>query len=264
MKTSQRQTSLFIEETLTSSQEDSLVSHTAQQGSDLERKMTATSGQRCLEQFERFSHVGLWAKMFSALLIGTGGWYSTRCKLTWSLKGTKYSRLYFRLRVSTLPTDGIGFGLLPTPNTMDTLPPKEGEAMERQVQGARKGRTGPSNLREYVNPKSWEAYGMLPTPIAGDWKGQRRKDGTASMLSGKASLGLLPTPIADDNPTKNTGKRKQDGLQKRAFQMTGKTSQLNPRFVGEMMGFPPNWTELPFLNGETNQSKHLETPSSPR
>jgi hypothetical protein len=40
---------------------------------------------------------------------------------------------------------------------------------------------------------------------------------------------------------------------------TGKTSQLNPLFVLEMMGFPPNWTELPFLNGETNQSKQPGT-----
>lgn len=30
----------------------------------------------------------------------------------------------------------------------------------------------------------------------------------------------------------------------------GKHGQLNPRFVAEMMGFPPNWTELPFLRGE--------------
>ena len=26
----------------------------------------------------------------------------------------------------------------------------------------------------------------------------------------------------------------------------GKTSQLNPLFVAEMMGFPPDWTVLPF------------------
>ena len=62
---------------------------------------------------------------------------------------------------------------------------------------------------------------------------------------------LLPTPTSDDNPQKNTGKRNQDGLQKRAYQTTGKTSQLNPRFVAEMMGFPTDWTILPFLNGET-------------
>jgi hypothetical protein len=35
----------------------------------------------------------------------------------------------------------------------------------------------------------------------------------------------------------------------------GKTFQLNPRFVAEMMGFPPDWTELPFQSGETNPSR---------
>jgi hypothetical protein len=34
------------------------------------------------------------------------------------------------------------------------------------------------------------------------------------------------------------------------FAVPGKSSQLNPRFVAEMMGFPPDWTELPFTNGE--------------
>jgi hypothetical protein len=42
-------------------------------------------------------------------------------------------------------------------------------------------------------------------------------------------------------------------------QEDGKTSQLNPQFVEEMMGFPENWTALPFLNGATNQLKHTET-----
>jgi DNA (cytosine-5)-methyltransferase 1 len=37
--------------------------------------------------------------------------------------------------------------------------------------------------------------------------------------------------------------------------ISGAYSQLNPRFVAEMMGFPPNWTELPFLNGETESIK---------
>jgi hypothetical protein len=69
---------------------------------------------------------------------------------------------------------------------------------------------------------------------------------------------MLPTPTASDNPDKNTGKRNQDGLQKRAYLTTGKTSQLNPRFVAEMMSFPPNWTELPFLNGATNPLKDTE------
>jgi hypothetical protein len=124
--------------------------------------------------------------------------------------GTKYNSL----------TSQIVFGMLPTPNTMDSLPPKEGEAMERIANGARKGRKSPSNLREYVNPKSWEAY-------------------------------MLPTPIAQESD-KITGKENQDSLTKRARLETGKTSQLSPLFVEEMMGFPKNWTASPFQSGEEN------------
>lgn len=45
-------------------------------------------------------------------------------------------------------------------------------------------------------------------------------------------------------------------------QTIGRTSQLNPLFVAEMMGFPLMWTVLPFLspNGGRNQSKDMETP----
>jgi hypothetical protein len=63
---------------------------------------------------------------------------------------------------------------------------------------------------------------------------------------------MLPTPMASDCGEKLTGLENQDSLTKRARLETGKTSQLNPRFVAEMMGFPVNWTELPFQNGEQN------------
>ena len=78
------------------------------------------------------------------------------------------------------------------------------------------------------------------------------QNGTDGSVGLARLVQFLPTPTADDNPAKNTGKRNQDSLQKRAFQDTGKTSQLNPLFVGEMMGFPADWTALPFQNGETN------------
>jgi len=113
--TSQKQISLFTEEQLTSSPGDSPASRIQQQGSGLAKKMNATCGRKCLEQYEKFSHVGLWAKTFSALLIGMEGWYSKRCKLIWKLKGTKSNRMYFQLRPLTLHTEGIESGLLPTP-----------------------------------------------------------------------------------------------------------------------------------------------------
>jgi len=79
-------------------------------------------------------------------------------------------------------------------------------------------------------------------------------------LSRALSMGLLPTPTASDTPGKNTGKRAQNSIPKIIRQNGLETSQLNPRFVLEMMGFPPNWTELPFQNGATNQLKQPETP----
>jgi hypothetical protein len=76
--------------------------------------------------------------------------------------------------------------------------------------------------------------GMLPTPATRDYKGARSTE--ALEEAGRNQTNSLPD----------------------AFAQPGKTSQLNPRFVLEMMNFPPDWTELPFLNGETNQSRQPE------
>jgi hypothetical protein len=87
------------------------------------------------------------------------------------------------------------------------------------------------------------------------------------MLSGKMALlhkqGMLPTPTVNEgkNATFPESQINRSSLigELMKTQDIGKTSQLNPLFVLEMMGFPPNWTTLPFLSGETNQSKPLET-----
>lgn len=138
------------------------------------------------------------------------------------MKATKSNRLYFQLWDGAEITEEGGFGLLPTPIVMDT---NCGDLEKIDTRRA----------KAKASKNNGNGFGM-----------------TIGELSNR---GLLPTPTADDNPAKNTGKRNQDGLQKRAFQVTGKTSQLNPRFVMEMMGFPPDWTELPFLSGETKVSK---------
>lgn len=218
MEISSKQTSIFGEVGSMCFQEDSPANHTAWQEKDSAKKMTDTSGRKCLEQFGRFNRAGSWAKTFAALLVGEGGWYSTRCSLSWKLKGTKYSRFYFQLSPKTHLTEGIESGLLPTASARDY----KGASGQRKVI---KTETGYSEVGPQV-----VIYGArLPT---------------------LAMKGMLPTPTADDNPAKNTGKRDQDSLQKRAFQITGQTSQLNPLFVAEMMGFPVDWTVLPFQNGE--------------
>jgi DNA-cytosine methyltransferase len=91
-----------------------------------------------------------------------------------------------------------------------------------------------------------------------------------SGLEGADRVGVEDTIITPEqtspNPNSNLGSKgglHQEGAQASmgysghamhsvTQQKTGTTSQLNPRFVAEMMGFPPNWTELPFLSGEKN------------
>ena len=252
----QRQTSLFTEEALTSSAEDFLVSPTQWPESEKAKRMTDTSGRKCLEQLEKFNHVGLWVKMFSALLIGQEGWFSTKCKLTWKLRGTKFGRMYFQLVALTHPTEGIGFGLLlKTPTVMDG----EVTSGKKNPVSGDSGTLAQEIMSGYK--PTMEKLGLLPTPRANQVNGcdlnsvnlATRNKGNLEEHVAKWVTGMLPTPNASDHPGKNTGKRNQDSLPKRIREAGGQTSQLNPRFVLEMMGFPPNWTELPFQSGETNQ-----------
>jgi len=219
--TSQKQISLFTEDQLTSSREVSHVNPTQPQESDLERKTNAIYGLRCLEQFEKFNHVGLWAKTFSGLLIGMEGWYSKRCKLTWKMKGTKYNRLYFQLFPSTHHTEETEFGLLPTPKAVEAK------------SASWENRNPKSKYKPGITLTDLKVWGMLPTPIA------QASRGNCNDARGKGNLTDVIAEITN--------------------QPIGKPSQLNPQFVMEMMGFPTDWTELPFLNGETNQSKQGET-----
>ena len=116
--------------------------------------------------------------------------------------------------------------------------------------------------------------GLLPTPIAIDGgsgrmnkslsKGAKERPTIALM----ARTGLLPTPTAMDSSSATANMKSSQTKEGSMHSMTlsrfllapklekqtnGKTAQLNPRYVAEMMGFPTDWTELPFLNGEQNQ-----------
>lgn len=58
---------------------------------------------------------------------------------------------------------------------------------------------------------------------------------------------LLPTPLQYDYKQRQKNENRKGGdLASKIQTITGKGGRLNPRFVAEMMGFPINWTELPF------------------
>lgn len=108
-----------------------------------------------------------------------------------------------------------------TPNTMDYLPERSPEALKRQFETSRKGRTRPANLREQVN---------FPTPQASEAEKYRLTGDSqaAKCLSALAITGHL------DQTKNNTNGKNQEPSQR----------VLNPRWVEQLMGLPVGWTSL--------------------
>lgn len=261
MKILPKQTSESGKEKSMFLQEDSLANRSVLPEEERERTITATSGLRCYERYGRYSPLGS--------LLESRQWWSPAKRLRWdaqtiSSKRITYterkadshskksarilkqqdiqsSRLIFQLAVSEHPTEEKESGLLPTV----------------QTQGLKRCKT------EFL------PLDLLPTPTALDKAGGRinrsPSPGAAQRptLALAARKGLLPTPCAKEatkytktfNPNSQMGK----GLTALACsemlptpavrkKTSGKTFQLNPLYVEEMMGFPLMWTTLPFLS----------------
>ena len=192
--------------------------------------------------------------------------HSTKSAQTSKPKDIPSNRLLFQLAVSERPTEGIESGLLPTPNAMD-IPHKDMEINERGRRNPKKGKTDHSlGLEDMAVAK------LLPTPCSIEaTKFTKTINPNSQMGQGLTALavnGLLPTPTAMEIKHSNRVKglkekgakgmysRKNGALRPNGLtdfldfnnQVGGKTSQLNPLFVEEMMGFPLMWTALPFLS----------------
>ena len=126
-------------------------------------------------------------------------------------------------------------GSLPTPNTMDHLPPRGYDSMLKQTQVHRKGRTKLANLREAVNPQAVKLFNelqqlRLPTPTSRDWKDSGENMNYKKAAEKKRLAGVLNHTHSD---------------------LTGEDMTLNPAFLEEMMGFPAGWTQI----GETEKKE---------
>jgi len=98
---------------------------------------------------------------------------------------------------------------------MDHLPPRSPEAVIRQQENHRKGRTRPSNLREQVDKNT---VAMYPTPTVGEEKYRLQGNSQASKcLEAQARKGELQQDIE---------------------------MSLNPYWVEALMGLPQGWTAL--------------------
>lgn len=269
MKTLPKQTLQSGTERSMFSPEDSHANHLVWQAEEREKTITAISGHRCYERFGRLSPLGSLVKT----LLESELWWSPAKRLKWdaqtisskrityterkagshskkSARNLKHqdmqsNRLLFQLAVSEHPTEEKEYGLLPTV----------------QTQGLkccnRKGKT------EFM------PLDLLPTPTALDKGGGRINKSPSPGAAERPTLalaarkGLLPTPCATEatkftktfNPNSQMGKSltalANNGILPSPSprkKPSGKTSQLNPLFVEEMMGFPLMWTALPFLS----------------
>jgi hypothetical protein len=193
------------------------------------------------------------------------------------------NRLLFRLVPSARRTGGTGYGLLPTVTAM--IP--SGVDMEKPDARRERVKAGKKNGNGFgVTLNELALKGLLPTPNATEATKYTKKLNPKSQmgmsLMALAFNNLLPTPTnsmvtyqdlvqakyhstkrpeynqilsptpvssmdgiyADKNPE---SMRRTKSIATLAYEASGKTSQLNPQFVAEMMGFPPGWTLKPFL-----------------
>ena len=217
-------------EQLTWFREDSPVSRSVRPGSDEARKMTVTSGLRCLESYTRSSPLGSLVRM----CLESSIWHSTRCFLTWKTKGTKSSRLLFQLAVSMPRTDDTESLFWPTPSTGAGLCGGTGnfktlqamadrglitEEERRQLSQGNGGKTNPG-LLEWLMGYEQQFTKLLPTPRASDANGAPRNNcyqwgGYNSKLNEFLEL----TPL-------------------------GRIGPMNPEFCEWLMGYPIGWTAL--------------------
>jgi hypothetical protein len=166
-----------------------------------------------------------------------------------------------------LSTEGIVFGLLPTKLAQAR------EQMNFEAYDERMERLKKKGHKPFTMPLDQMALrGLLPTPTVFDstgasanMKSSQVKEGSMhSVTLSRWANQMLPTPAASDyNAWGNQENWKGNDLVStihKATDQPGKTSHLNPLFVAEMMGFPPDWTVLPFRSGETSPSKPTEMP----
>lgn len=115
-------------------------------------------------------------------------------------------------------------GLLPTPTAMEVKHSNRVKGLKEQgVKGMYSRKNGalrPNGLTDFL-----DFNGIMPTPSARDWKGCTNPG--VKKVNGNVYGETLPDTVK---------------------KVTGSTSQLNPLFVEEMMGFPLMWTALPFLS----------------
>lgn len=208
-----------------------------------------------------------------------------------SVRDIPSSRFLFQLAVSERRTRGTGYGLLPTPRAMEIvehpmkaaerLKDRTGKKLNNLSSGAAFGLLPTPTAQEGFNSGKGEIFVtrnntirirnqngtssrlglegavkhmLYPTPTAQDFR-RRGPNSKQQGLPEAAYKDLLPTPKANSWKTPCEHGEGSPDLQTYITKKIGETSQLNPLFVEEMMGYPLMWTTLPFLSQNGDKSR---------
>ena len=267
----------------TSSQEVSHASPFPLPAGERARRTAVTSGLTCSVPFTRSGPVGLLVRT----LVASSRWYSPARRLMWdvsplcserislytvsgrntssrpsavilSVKDIPSSRCLFRLVPSVPRTEGTVSGLLPTPIASDFKvrgPGSQQKGLPESIREMLLPTPTATEIHHWQRVERWKRQGRTSMHETED--GEKNPNGLTDFLD---FHGLLPTLEHIGRKGKNP---RQGGLPD-SFAQTGRSFQLNPLFVAEMMGFPTSWTVLPFLPGGSSPSRDTGTPSSPR
>ena len=254
-----KQTELFPKiKKLTSSPVDTLANLSVSQVEKKVKKIRDISGQSVLDLSKSSGQLGLLEKM----LVDTLNSVLTPYSRTWKVKVTPQGRLVFQLRASVQTIKEKESGLLLTPSAMDSLPPRSEEALKKQYQTNRKGRTTHSTLREQV---------VYPKP-AQMWRTPDNMKGGSNLPGIKKALdeGHLKRPSGQQIQIRLQDQVKEERIQPKkwptptanedaAGRPTGKMQKmlgnhpdvrgtgggtLNPTWVEWLMGYPLGFTDL--------------------
>ena len=267
----------------TSSREVSPASPFQSPASEGARRTAVTSGLTCSVPFTRSGPVGSLVRT----LVASSRWYSPVRRLTWdvsplcserislytvsgrntssrpsvgilSVKDIPSSRCLFRLVPSVPRTEGTVSGLLPTPIASDFKvrgPGSQQKGLPEIIREMLLPTPTATEIHHWQRVERWKRQGRTSMHETED--GEKNPNGLTDFLD---FHGLLPSLEHIGRKGKNP---RQGGLPD-SFAQTGRSFQLNPLFVAEMMGFPTSWTVLPFLPGGSSPSRDTGTPSSPR
>ncbi len=228
--------------------EDSHASRTPSQESERLPTMTATSGLKCSESFAQLSPDGSWLKMCQGYLAQKLDGSLEEFSETWPRAGILSGGIAYQRQPLVLRIAENECSLSEnwsTPNTMDALPQRSGEALIRQATTTRAGRTRPANLREQVNPEVMSAWNraqrMWPTPAAQDGK-------NATLPPSQETRDTLPRALIRESvnwPTPRAFCHKDSTADRNKSNLGEKVGgQLNPDWVECLMGFPAGYTRL--------------------